>query len=125
MYSNTNSLPLRATSAITLGEFFDRAFIRDLLLPNLGNLLNSYIQLMSIVDMEEVVYAVCDLVKYYEDLIRPYAIALITELIKTFKKFGIKSDEECKKGAMEASFACLDTIHKIISLIKDNTQAIV
>ena len=82
----SEELPLQVMSATTMNKLLDKKEAKELVQPFLGALLERYLKLINETENEEIVSSLEDIVGIYKEDISPYAVDLVTNLIKQFER---------------------------------------
>ena len=73
-------------SDTTMNKLLDKKEAKELVQPFLGALLERYLKLINEIENEEIVSSLEDIVGIYKEDISPYAVDLVTNLIKQFER---------------------------------------
>jgi hypothetical protein len=114
------NLPIKLQAAISLHKFINEKEVKKELKPRLGEILKTYLKIMSEVDSEELVGALEEIVEIFTDDIGPFAEELCTELIGAYHRMvNADVDEDDGETAL-AAMGCVTAIRRILNSAQDN-----
>lgn len=116
----SESLPIKLQSAITLHKFISEKDCKNELKPRLGDLLRLYLKIMQEVDSEELVAALEEIVDTFSEDIGPFAEDLCTELINSYHKLVNQDDDDGESSL--AAMGCVTAIRRVLNSAQDNKE---
>lgn len=122
-------LPVRSCAAQAFEVLLVKKELRDHFLPNLKELLQVYVKLINEFENDTLIASLQGIFKMYSEVIGPYALELIQNLVDLFHKClekerkaqeGDDDNSEKDKEVMESGFACQGCINSIEEILRSN-----
>jgi hypothetical protein len=124
-------LPVRSCAAQAFEVLLVKKELRDYFLPNLKELLQVYVKLINEFENDTLIASLQGIFKMYSEVIGPYALDLIQNLVELFNKCLDKErkaqdcdddNSEKDKEVMESGFACQGCINSIEEILRSNVD---
>ena len=110
-------LPVRLTAATSLHKLMHNEECTTLLKPELKNILEIYLKMMTEIDSEELVAALEEIVSHFKDDISPFALELSQQLVGAYTRLSQVDAENDDGESALAAVGCVTAIRRIIDSI--------
>jgi hypothetical protein len=117
-------LPVRVEAAVALPKLFNFSVAKELVAPEIQNLLDIYLKLMGEIDSEDLVDSLELIVSEFEDQVAPFAIELSTHLSEAFLRMAVQDANKDEGESAMAAVSTLNTLSKILDAVQEKPDMI-
>ena len=100
-------------------------YAKELVKDGLGRLLQSYLNLMNELDNEELVVAFENLVATFSYRIAPFAVSIVTHLVKQYFRLIGKEEDDHEYETVLTALASYTSMRRILDAIQDNAEVLI
>jgi importin-7 len=127
LLTQDHEIPVKVTAASTLYKLLKKPVLKEVFEPQLGKILQTYLELMNEVESEDLVCALEEIVAIFSNSIEPFAVELCEKLALGYWRL-VQADEDDNDDFDETGVGAMSwvtTIRKIFSAVKDNPKLMI